>query len=920
MARFSGELVEDNVAEPKRPRFQGQAVSDQEIPTATQAPKDKKATLMERGGEILKQTGVGAVGGALAPEIMTGLGLTAGAFPLTAPAAPFLLSAGQALRGQRIASTASGAIGGLLGETSGQTAETLGASPMTAEAARFVGGMVGPEPVRYVGTATGKKLAALFGAFGGPGATKARTLGDVLNIAEIDEPKLSPDQRAFIQDKLQKIRRGPADLGAQRQLGDYLVQVAERQRQEADVAAQNLERLAAQQIEQARASGAQLTQQTMQRLSALQSQLNAAADTIRSKSEARAKVLLAQAQDRANTIIQGAAQQSPQVRQIAQVEADQILNQGQQAAEKLIVESQTRVNRLRGLAERARTGGAARLQQAQPQIGDTRRISEIGQDIRDRFVSVLDRLKEQRNQTAKLNKQEAFGEAFQKESAGQNVINTKAASDAIQQINAILVNPFTKLKNVSESAVRQQLINVRKVLSGVDEDKMTGEVIKSPPSFEQLELLRRSLRDRASGLPAEGYDAISQGQARDLAEMVEKVQLEFSPSFGKFLKEYKEMSQPINKFASDLGQAITGKADYDFNEFVTDPASIGDKLFSSERGVRQLINTIGPEEAENVARTYVATKLQGATGKQMQSFLQDQKTRDWLFSFPNLQRQVTEAADRLMRAEGVASKRETLAKTLRTEMGSLPSTASVKSQAILKKAETEAKRVEEAGGREAGKIMTAAERAAAKAASEGDVAAQRAIAEGERDITAAAKSVERQTTRMEKGAEAEAARLAQEATQASGAMTKEAQALRAKADETANILTKGGTAAPIRIRELILGKDDRELDLVLEAIASKPKGREQFGDAVAQVIAERAGQSVKGAAADWRYISERLVNKGAIDQDEADRIARQLDEILVTPADMKTKMTMAQRLVRNALVGYGLPAVERGAEALVTGE
>jgi hypothetical protein len=44
-----------------------------------------------------------------------------------------------------------------------------------------------------------------------------------------------------------------------------------------------------------------------------------------------------------------------------------------------------------------------------------------------------------------------------------------------------------------------------------------------------LEIIRRNLRDRASGLPAEGYDAIGQQMASRLADLVENTQKEFAP-------------------------------------------------------------------------------------------------------------------------------------------------------------------------------------------------------------------------------------------------------------------------------------------------------------------------------------------------------------------------------------------------------
>lgn len=89
--------------------------------------------------------GIGTVLGAVAPEILTGLGGVAGSFPLTAPAAPALNMLGLGLKGNRLGSSILGGISGLTGETAGQIAETMGAGPVGAEAARIAGGAIGPE-------------------------------------------------------------------------------------------------------------------------------------------------------------------------------------------------------------------------------------------------------------------------------------------------------------------------------------------------------------------------------------------------------------------------------------------------------------------------------------------------------------------------------------------------------------------------------------------------------------------------------------------------------------------------------------------------------------------------------------------------------------------------------------------------------
>lgn len=97
--------------------------------------------------------GAGAIGGALgvaAPEILSAAGRAAGAFPATAPAAPFFdLAAGATRAAGRAATGVAGALSGMTGEAAGQTAEAFGAGPVVAEGARFVGGAISPELARF---------------------------------------------------------------------------------------------------------------------------------------------------------------------------------------------------------------------------------------------------------------------------------------------------------------------------------------------------------------------------------------------------------------------------------------------------------------------------------------------------------------------------------------------------------------------------------------------------------------------------------------------------------------------------------------------------------------------------------------------------------------------------------------------------
>jgi len=84
-----------------------------------------------------------------------------------------------------------------------------------------------------------------------------------------------------------------------------------------------------------------------------------------------------------------------------------------------------------------------------------------------------------------------------------------------------------------------------------------------------------------------------------------------------------------------------------------------------------------------------------------------------------------------------------------------------------------------------------------------------------------------------------------------------------------------------------------------------------------------ASQSPKTAAQKWKYISDRMIEAGLLDKAFTDRIAGQLQEILVTPMADAQRLSMAQNLVRNALVfgagRLGGVAAQSGLE-LITGE
>ena len=175
---------------------------------------------------------------------------------------------------------------------------------------------------------------------------------------------------------------------------------------------------------------------------------------------------------------------------------------------------------------------------------------DIGTRIKDSANKVMENLRSKRNANAEKNKQAAFGYAFQKEAAGQTIKETKAYNNALEEIDTMIKNPTTGLSNAPVGEIENQLKKVRGILDRTIVDVDGTVISRMPASFEGLEDARRFLRDRSYGMPAEGYDAISQQMAGRLADRIEAIQKEFSPKIEKFLTQYKKDSEPLRVFQS----------------------------------------------------------------------------------------------------------------------------------------------------------------------------------------------------------------------------------------------------------------------------------------------------------------------------------------------------------------------------------
>ena len=276
---------------------------------------------------------------------------------------------------------------------------------------------------------------------------------------------------------------------------------------------------------------------------------------------------------------------------------------------------------LPGVTTTTEAGAAKNIPQAE---------ADIGTKIRDTVQGVFDRFKATRQANAEKNKAAAFNFAKQKELSGAKVEDTKAYDEVMKEIKGMINDPETKLAVATLDPIKNPLLAIKRALDPryVDE---AGIVRGKPVSFQGMEDLRRFLRDRSYGLPAEGFDAINQQKAGKLADSIEKVMSEFSDGkINTFINQYRKDSEPLRVFQTRVGKALVdeqllGKG----VNYANVPAqSIPGKVFKSKEDFGALIDALGGNEglAKDLAKNYYSAQLEGKTAAQARKFLSDNRS------------------------------------------------------------------------------------------------------------------------------------------------------------------------------------------------------------------------------------------------------------------------------------------------------
>ena len=305
--------------------------------------------------------------------------------------------------------------------------------------------------------------------------------------------------------------------------------------------------------------------------------------------------------------------------------------------------------------------------------------TDVGRYIRGQAKNFVDSIKKQRSAAADQNFKSALQEARAKQGK-QVYVDTKlqSAPDAFVDTSPMLNQIDSMISRGGSSDYLRSIENLKSDLAKTKD-------------FEGLEVIRRRLGDAAFGLPEEGYKAIGQGFAKDMYSKLSKQMKDYSPSFAKYLDDYKRLSQNLEVYGTKVGKGITQTQDAAGNYFAKSADQVAKDAFKSPENYEQLVEALGGNKqvAEAAARRYFASQLETAkTPEAVEALLRD--NRAVLRNIPNVRSQIEtqylaplrSAGTRSTAAKGIVEEAKQYDKTLSSKLKDVEGAKNLVSDAV----------------------------------------------------------------------------------------------------------------------------------------------------------------------------------------------------------------------------------------------
>lgn len=284
-----------------------------------------------------------------------------------------------------------------------------------------------------------------------------------------------------------------------------------------------------------------------------------------------------------------------------------------------------------------RAPGAARPESA-PEIGRT--LSDVGEAIEKGVGDRLTKLRADRSEQA----DRAFSRYFREGAKVEDDIirDYQIARDEIMRQRGGAMSP--DMQAVFDQSISR--LQPRTIRTADQQEQLVR------PNIEAIELERRRLRNIAQNYGEEGYSAAQRQFAGNLADMFENIITGRVQAGADAIKIYREVSEPINRYATALGQkAVQRAGEYLPDVPRIDPAQLPGQFFKSRRSVQELKEFTGnPALVDAAARRHVGNQISGMTKPdEVRTYLRNNE--DWLQEVPSVRQELSALADRLQRGQ-----------------------------------------------------------------------------------------------------------------------------------------------------------------------------------------------------------------------------------------------------------------------------
>lgn len=618
----------------------------------------------------------------------------------------------------------------------------------------------------------------------------------------------------------------------------------------------------------------------------------AQAETIRAADKAKADKLLASvkkiqadAQTRIAVLQKDAEAQKAQIMDAAKAHAESLHKDALNKAEA--------IHQRFGSAFKQKVGAASATDINA--IGAPQELSDIGAELRNSIVSQQTELTAKRQTEYKAAQLERDKVVAAKEAKGQKVNGIPSFTSFEKMLSGLLGRNSHGAMVTSDPSLRNLYASTLKSIRGEQNEDGTYSGV----TFNALDQIRRKFGEAWKGNPPQGYEAISNRQAKEFYNRLDKIQKDFAGEAQTKLQDvYKENSNQLSAYMSNRGKKAYAQDQFNDAEYLTDAKALPSTYFKSKEKVQELRHLVRNNAlVDQAAASYVAQELKGADSKAVLSYLRNPQNSDWIRTIPGLGKKIESYGNALARAEAIQKRSADILKKQQERAIGAPRAAIAAGEKVMSTAEKQAAEVGKAA--EEG---VKAEAATAKAAGKGEKKAQSIVQQSDKayeKAVSAANSDISNARLLHERYYAEG-RTAGEAVRKEGLVQHE-KMIKESLDRAKSILTSETPAESIRA--LFTRDPNKNLSTIAKYLTRTPEGKKVFEKALRQHL---ANMSPSSATQLWNMsLRSAIEGAGIMDVAAVRHLDTQINDVLkaMHGAPVVERLGLVKRMVLGAIGG-----------------